>query len=104
MTGDWDAGTITGFSKLAVQRVYPISLRCKTGSNDADGNPEYAPVSNWNSLRLPLKRNGAELRSGENLTGEGATDDYLVQRGQLSCPNRSPNDPAARRAFLEVTL
>lgn len=52
MTGDWDAGTITGFSKLAVQRVYPISLRCKTGSSDTGGNPEYAPVSNWNSLRL----------------------------------------------------
>ena len=50
MTGDWDAGTITGFSKLAVQRVYPISLRCKTGSSDTGGNPEYAPVSNWNSL------------------------------------------------------
>lgn len=104
MTGDWDAGTITGFSKLAVQRVYPISLRCKTGSNDADGNPEYAPVSNWNSLSFTLKRNGAELRSGENLTGEGATDDYLVQRGQLILSESLANDPAALAELsLEVT-
>lgn len=104
MTGDWDAGTITGFSKLAVQRVYPISLRCKTGSNDADVNPEYAPVSNWNSLSFTLKRNGAELRSGKNLTGESATDDYLVQRGQLILSESLANDPAALAELsLEVT-
>lgn len=105
MTGDWDAGTITDFSKLAVQRVYPISLRCKTGSNDADGNPEYAPVSNWNSLSFTLKRNGVELRSGKNLTGESATDDYLVQRGQLILSESLANDPAALvELSLEVTL
>lgn len=104
MTGDWDAGTITDFSKLAVQRVYPISLRCKTGSNDADGNPEYAPVSNWNSLSFTLKRNGVELRSGKNLTGESATDDYLVQRGQLILSESLANDPAALvELSLEVT-
>lgn len=104
MTGDWDAGTITGFSKLAVQRVYPISLRCKTGSSDAGGNPEYAPVSNWNSLSFTLKRNGAELRSGKNLTGESATDDYLVQRGQLILSESLANDPAALAELsLEVT-
>ena len=104
MTGDWDAGTITDFSKLAVQRVYPISLRCKTGSNDADGNPEYAPVSNWNSLSFTLKRNGVELRSGKNLTGESATDDYLVQRGQLILSESLANDPAALAELsLEVT-
>lgn len=104
MMGDWDAGTITDFSKLAVQRVYPISLRCKTGSNDADGNPEYAPVSNWNSLSFTLKRNGVELRSGKNLTGESATDDYLVQRGQLILSESLANDPAALAELsLEVT-
>ena len=69
MTGDWDAGTITGFSKLAVQRVYPISLRCKTGSSDTGGNPEYAPVSNWNSLSFTLKRNGAEAQAREKPDG-----------------------------------
>lgn len=104
MTGDWDAGTITGFSKLAVQRVYPISLRCKTGSSDAGGNPEYAPVSNWNSLSFTLKRNGAELKPGKNLTGESATDDYLVQRGQLILSESLANDPAALAELsLEVT-
>lgn len=104
MTGDWDAGTITGFSKLAVQRAYPISLRYKTGGVDADGNPEYAPVSNWNSLSFTLKRNGAELRSGKNLTGESATDDYLVQRGQLILSESLANDPAALAELsLEVT-
>ena len=101
MTGEWDAGTITGFSKLAVQRAYPISLRCKTGSSDIGGNPEYAPVSNWNSLSFTLKRNGAELRSGKNLTGESATDDYLVQRGQLILSESLANDPAA---FAELSL
>lgn len=104
MTGDWDAGTITGFSKLAVQRVYPISLRCKTGSSDTGGNPEYAPVSNWNSLSFTLKRNGAELKPGKNLTGESATDDYLVQRGQLILSESLANDPAALAELsLEVT-
>ena len=104
MTGDWDAGTITGFSKLAVQRVYPISLSCKTGSSDAAANPEYAPVSNWNSLSFTLKRNGAELRSGKNLTGESATDDYLVQRGQLILSESLANDPATLAELsLEVT-
>ena len=104
MTGDWDAGTITGFSKLAVQRVYPISLSCKTGSSDAAANPEYAPVSNWNSLSFTLKRNGAELRPGKNLTGESATDDYLVQRGQLILSESLANDPAALAELsLEVT-
>ena len=104
MTGDWDAGTITGFSKLAVQRVYPISLSCKTGSSDAAANPEYAPVSNWNSLSFTLKRNGAELRPGKNLTGESATDDYLVQRGQLILSESLANDPATLAELsLEVT-
>lgn len=71
---------------------------------DADGNPEYAPVSNWNSLSFTLKRNGAELRSGKNLTGESATDDYLVQRGQLILSESLANDPAALAELsLEVT-
>lgn len=83
MTGDWNIGTITGFAKLPSQRAYPISLSYKTGGVDADGNPEYAPVSDWNSLSFTLKRNGVELRAGENLSGENPTDDYLVQRGQL---------------------
>lgn len=104
MTGDWNIGTITGFAKLPSQRAYPISLSYKTGGVDADGNPEYAPISDWDSLSFTLTRNGVELASGGNLAGEGATDDYLIQRGQLILSESLANDPSVLSELsLEVT-
>lgn len=93
MTGDWNIGTITGFAKLPSQRAYPISLSYKTGGVDADGNPEYAPISDWDSLSFTLTRNGVELASGGNLAGEDATDDYFIQRGQLILSESLASDP-----------
>ena len=104
MTGDWNIGTITGFAKLPSQRAYPISLSYKTGGVDADGNPEYAPISDWDSLSFTLTRNGVELASGGNLAGEGATDDYLIQRGQLILSESLANDSSVLSELsLEVT-
>ena len=104
MTGDWNIGTITGFVKLPSQRAYPISLSYKTGGVDADGNPEYAPISDWDSLSFTLTRNGVELASGGNLAGEGATDDYLIQRGQLILSESLANDSSVLSELsLEVT-
>lgn len=104
MTGDWNIDTITGFAKLPSQRAYPISLSYKTGGVDADGNPEYAPISDWDSLSFTLTRNGAELASGGNLAGEGATDDYLIQRGQLILSESLANDSSVLSELsLEVT-
>ncbi len=104
MTGDWNIGTITGFAKLPSQRAYPISLSYKTGGVDADDNPEYAPISDWDSLSFTLTRNGVELASGGNLAGEGATDDYLIQRGQLILSESLANDSSVLSELsLEVT-
>lgn len=104
MTGDWNIGTITGFAKLPSQRAYPISLSYKTGGVDADGNPEYAPISDWDSLSFTLTRNDVELASGGNLAGEGATDDYLIQRGQLILSESLANDSSVLSELsLEVT-
>ena len=83
MTSNWDVGVIdvTALTPIPVQRAYPVTVRFDTGRTDAQGNPVYASISDWNSLSFRLFNGETELTAGAVAEDGTFTGDYAMQRG-----------------------